>query len=121
MADNKQYITRQQDNGKIMISEDVVATIVLQAMSDIEGFTGLSTRPGADIAELIRKNWGKGIKISISPANEVNVECDVLVKYGCNVVDTAREIQRSVTSEVESITGVKVGSVNVNVCGIVRR
>lgn len=121
MAENKQYITRLQDDGKIMISEDVVATIALQALNDIEGFAGLSTKPGADIAELIKKNWGKGIKITIDANNDLVVDCNVLVSYGCNVVDTAKEIQRSITSEVESFTGVKVTCVNVNVCGIVRK
>lgn len=121
MAENKQYITRLQDNGKIMISEDVIATIALQSLSDIEGFAGLNTKPGADIAEIIKKNWGKGIKITISGDDAVNVECNVLVYYGCNVVDTAKEIQKSITSEIESVAGVKVTGVNVNVCGIIRK
>lgn len=121
MAENKQYITRFQDNGKIMISEDVIATIALQALTDIEGFAGLSAKPGADIAELIKKNWGKGMKITISADNEVRVDCNVLVGYGCNVVETAKEIQKNITSEVESVAGVKVTGVNVNVCGIIRK
>ncbi len=121
MAENKQYITRMQENGKIMISEDVIATIALQALSDIEGFAGLSTKPGADIAELIRKNWGKGMKIQISPENHVTVDCNILVYYGCNVVETAKEIQKNIASEVESVTAVHVIGVNVNVCGIIRK
>lgn len=121
MAENKQYITRLQEKGKIMISEDVVATIALQALCDIEGFAGLNSKPSADLAELIRKHWGKGIKITIATDNKVTVDCNILVYYGCNVVDTAMEIQSNITSEVESVTGVKVVGVNVNVCGIVRK
>lgn len=121
MAENKQYITKVQDHGRIMISEDVVATIALQALTDIEGFAGLSSKPGADIAELIRKNWGKGIKIGIASDNKVTVECNVLVHYGSNVVEVAKQIQSSVSSEIESVTAVKVACVNVNVCGIVRK
>lgn len=121
MAENKQYIIHQQDNGRVLISEDVVAAVVLQAISEIEGFAGLSTKPGADIAELIGKNWGKGIKIAISADNELAVECNVLVSYGSCVVSVAREIQSRVASEVESVTAVKVTAVNVNVCGIVRK
>ena len=121
MAENKQYITHLQENGRVMISEDVVAAIVLQSVREIEGFAGLSTKPGADIADLIGKNWGKGIKITISADNELAVECNVLIHYGCSVVDVARQMQASVASEVESVTGVKVTAVNVNVCGIVRK
>lgn len=121
VAENKQYITKLQDHGKILISEDVIATIVLQALSESEGFAGLSTKAGADIAELIGKNWGKGIKITISESNIVKIECAVLIKYGFSVVDVAKEIQHNVTSEVESVAAVKVTGVNVNVCGIVRK
>ena len=121
MAENKQYIMQSQDGGRVFISEDVVAAIVLQALNEVEGFAGLSTKPGADIADLIGKKWGKGIKISISDSNEMAVECNVLAKYGASVVTVAREIQTRVLAEVESIAGVKVAQVDVNVCGIVRK
>ena len=121
MAENKQYITQLQENGRVMISEDVVASIVLQALNEIEGFAGLSAKPGADIAELIGKNWGKGIKISISDNNDLTVDCNIMIFYGASVVNVAQEIQSSVVSELESVTGVKVVAVNVNVCGIVRK
>ena len=41
MAENKQYITQLQENGKIMISEDVITTIIAQAVTEVEGFMGL--------------------------------------------------------------------------------
>ena len=37
MAENKQYITHAQENGSVMISEDVIATIVANAVSEVEG------------------------------------------------------------------------------------
>lgn len=121
MTENKQYITQLQENGGVLISEDVVAAIVLQTVNEVEGFAGLSTKPGADIAELIGKHWGKGIKISINEENEVTVECNILATYGCSVVEVAKEIQDRVLSELESVTGAKVIGVNVNVCGIIRK
>ena len=119
MADNKQYITRVQNNGSVMISEDVVATIIEHAIHDVEGVIGLSTKPGADIAELIgKKNWGKGMKITIAENNELFVDCNVIVAYGQSVVNVATAIQDAIGSALESTTGVKVASVNVNICGI---
>jgi len=122
MADNKQYITRIQDNGSIMISEDVIATIVTQAVSEVEGVVSLSVKPGADIAEMIgKKNWGKGMKIIISEENEVSVDCNVTIGYGQSVVAVAQAVQEAVSGALESMTGVKVTAVNVNVCGIIRQ
>ena len=121
MADNKQYITQMQSNGSVMISEDVIATIIEHAVHEVEGVVGLSTKPGADIAELIgRKNWGKGMKITIAENNELRVDCNVIVVYGQSVVTVAKAVQDAICGALESMTGVKVAGVNVNICGIVR-
>ena len=122
MAENKQYISQMQDNGSVMISEDVVATIVMQAMKDVEGVVSLSAKPGADIADIIgKKNWGKGVRIEIAEDNALTIDCDVQIGYGQSVLTVAQAVQTTVTSQVESMTGVKVSAVNVNVCGILRQ
>ncbi|MBQ9761657.1 MAG: Asp23/Gls24 family envelope stress response protein [Oscillospiraceae bacterium] len=122
MAENKQYITQVQDNGRVMISEDVIATIALQSLTDIEGFVGLSSKPGADIAEMLgKKNWGKGLKVSIGEADELSIECNTLISYGASVVNVAKAIQEAIIGALNSMTGVTAVTVNVNVCGIVRQ
>lgn len=122
MADNKQYITQVQDNGRVMISEAVISTIVFQSLNDIEGYVGLSAKPGSDIVELVgKKNWGKGIKVTISESDELSIECNVIISYGHSVVTVATAIQEAIVAALQSMTGVTVVSVNVNVCGIVRQ
>lgn len=122
MAENKQYVTQIQDNGTIMISEEVIATIVSQAISEVEGIVSLNVKPGADIADMIgKKNWGKGMKIVIGEEEEVTVDCDVLVGYNQNVVTVAQSVQSAVSAALESATGVKVAAINVNVRGIIRQ
>ena len=122
MAENKQYITQNQENGSVMISEDVIATIVTHAVADVEGIIGLDIKPGSDIAELIgKKNWGKGVKITISEEDELSIDCNVTVAYGHSVVDVAKAAQDAICGAVESMTGAAIKAVNVNVCGIVRQ
>lgn len=122
MADNRQYITQIQDNGSVMISEDVIATIVAQAVADVEGVVGLSVKPVAELAEmLVKKNWGKGMKISIGADNALTIDCDILVAYGQSVVSVAQAVQSAVAAAVESMTGVKSIAVNVQVCGIAKQ
>lgn len=122
MADYKQYITQIQENGNVMISEDVIAAIVEHAVTDVDGVAGLSTKPGNDIADRIGvKNWGRGMKIAIAEDNSLSIDCNILIVYGQSVVDVADAVQKAVTASVESMTGVKVRSVNINVCGIVRQ
>ena len=122
MADNKQYVTHTQANGNVLISEDVIATIVAHAVTEVKGVVGLSTKPGADIAEFIgKKNWGKGIKIMVNADNEVSIDCNVTVSYGQSVVAVAKDVQVAIHNAVEELTGVVIAAVNVNVCGIVRQ
>ena len=121
MADNKQYITQNQENGTVLISEDVIVSIVDLAVSEVEGIAGLSNKPGADIVDMIgKKNWGKGLKVSINDDETISVDCNVNVKYGQSVVDVAKAAQEAIISALDSMTGVKTSAVNVNVCGIVK-
>ena len=121
MAEYKQYITQIQEGGNVMISEDVIATIVEHTMTEVEGVDSFSSKPGADIADLIGKNWGKGMKIYIGEDNVLTIDCNVIVAYGHSVIDVAKNAQLAVTGAVESMTGVKVETVNINVCGIARQ
>lgn len=115
MAENKQYITQIQEGGNVMISEDVVATIVEHTLTEVEGVV----KGGAEVVG--KKSWGKGLRISIAEDNSVSIGCNVIVSYGESVVDVAKSIQEAVTNAVESVTGVTVTDVHVNVCGIVRQ
>ena len=122
MAESKQYITQLQDNGSVMISEDVIATIVAHAVGEVDGIVGLSVKPGADIVDLIgKKNWGKGIKITISEQDELHIDCNVIVAYGQSIVAVAKSVQEAVKGALEAMAGVVIASVNVNICGIVRQ
>jgi len=122
MADDKQYIVQPQKHGNIMISEDVIGTIISNAVKDVEGVVGLSTKPGADITEAVGKhNWYKGIKVTVVDDNNVGIDCNIVIQYGQNVVAIAATVQKAVSEAVEAMTGVKVASVNVNICEISSR
>ena len=110
MAEYKRYITQTQENGNVMISEDVVAAIAEHALVEVEGASLLRDR----------KNWNKGMKILIAEDNSVSVSVNVTVTYGHSVVDVANSVQNVITSAVENMTGVKVAEVNVNICGIAK-
>ncbi len=122
MADNKNYIAQIQENGTVMISENVITTIAEHAIHEVEGVAALSAKTGADIAEIIgKKNWGKGLRITIDESDAVCVDCNIVVAYGQSVVCVAKAVQDAVTTAIVSMTGVKITSVNVNVCGIAQQ
>lgn len=115
MAEYKQYITQAQENGNVMISEDVIATIVEQTLTEVEGVV----KGGAEVVG--KKSWGKGLRIAIEEDNTLTIGCNIIVNYGESVIQVANAVQEAITMAVESVTGVKVTDVHVNVCGIVRK
>ena len=122
MAENKQYINHIQENGNVLISEDVVATIVAQAIKEVEGVVSYNLKTVADIADMIgKKSWGRGIRVEIAEDNSLVIDCDIQILYGQSVVEIAKSVQSVVATQVESMTGEKVTAVNVNVCGILRQ
>ena len=48
----------------------------------------------------------------------MEIDCALVVLYGHSVVDVARNVQNAITNAVESMTGLRVTNVNVNVSGI---
>lgn len=115
MAEYKQYITQVQTGGNVMISEDVVAAIVENALTEVEGVV----KGGAEVVG--KKSWGKGLRISIGEDNSLSIGCNVIVAYGQSVVEIAKSVQVTVANALESVTGVSVKEVSVNVCGIAKK
>ena len=122
MAENKQYVMQSQNSGTVNISEDVIAAVVAHAAVEVEGVVSLNAKPNSDIVELIgKKTTGKGVKITVLEDNSVIIDCNVNVCYGQSIVDVAADVQKAVINALESLAGIKIASVNVNVCGIVRQ
>ena len=112
MAENKQYITQVHEDGSVMISDQVLVNIISHAVSEVEDVT-LSGKPG--------KNWGKGIKVVIGDDDQVTVKVYINVNYNHSVTAAAAAVQDSIRTSLESMTGVTVSAVNVDVVGIIRQ
>ena len=111
MAENK-YITQVQENGSVLIADEVLVNIISLAVAEVEGVQ-LSGKPGI--------NWGKGIKLLIDEDNRVSVKCYVNVDFNQSVVAIAANVQESVANALESMAGVTVRNVNVSVVGVTRK
>ena len=115
MAEAKQYLSHAQDGGKVLISEDVVSTIGENTLTEVDGVV----KGGAEVVG--KKSWGKGIRIQIAEDNTLTIGCNIIVRYGESVIQVAKAVQEAITNAVESVTGVTVQDVDVNVCGIIRK
>ena len=119
MADHKEYWSTESDQGSIRISEDVVASIAALATSETAGVSGLYSTLTSDIVSFLsKKNLSKGVRIEIGEEGTVKIEIGFLALFGHNICEVAKQVQESVRSSVESMTGLKVTEVNVHVGGV---
>ena len=119
MSENKEYVSRCDELGNIHISGEVLAGIAAAAALETDGVSSLAANLGSDIAELLgKKNLAKGVRIR-TEEDKVEVELSVLIVYGHTIPQVGKAIQDGVKAAIESMTGLEVSSVNVNVGGIV--
>ena len=118
MPDNKDYIKTADENGSINISDNVVAAIAQIAAGEVEGITGLSTGTSpADIVSGILDRKSRPLRVSVH-GDTLALDIYVRVTYGVKIPSCAAALQSAVEQSVESMTGLKVGAVNVHVTGL---
>ena len=108
MAENKEYMIHQEDDGSIQISEDVLASIASTTALEVDGVSALMS---ANVSDL------KGVRVELD-GEQIVVGIFVAVRYGCAISDVAKKVQKNVHTALEGMTGFKVAAVNVHVGGI---
>jgi uncharacterized alkaline shock family protein YloU len=117
--DSTEIASEERTNlGTIKIADDVVKVVAGLAAMDIKGVAGMSGGFAGGIAELLgRKNLSRGIKVEVGE-KEAAIDLSVIIDYGVRIPDVAAQIQESVKSAVERMTGLIVVEANVNVQGV---
>ena len=101
--------------GTVKIANEVVAIIAGLAATEIDGVAGMSGGMTADFTEMLgMKNLSKGVKVEVGE-KEAAIDLFMIVEYGSKISEVAREVQRNVKDTVETMTGLNVIEVNVNV------
>jgi uncharacterized alkaline shock family protein YloU len=121
-----QRIIKNVRGDRVNIANEVVIAIVEMAISEMEGnafpadgLSGLECGSAGGVAGLSVKKGiaAEGIKVKIRE-KEAEIELSVTVAYGCNVNETAKNIQATIREKVEGITNLHVAEVVVNILGI---
>lgn len=107
------------ENEGIKISNDVVSSIAGIAVSEVPGVYGMAGGLAGGISEVLsgKKSLSKGIRVEVGE-KETKIDVNIIVEYGVRIPDIAFEIQNRVKKAVETMTGLKVSEVNINVQGI---
>ncbi len=110
--------SEKMQTGTLKVSESVIATIVRLATLEVNGVDSLSSSNASIKSFLSKTNQSGAIRIRLA-GDVVEINVRVVVKYGHKVVTLAEQIQSNVKSSVQSMTGVAVARVNVQIAGVV--
>ncbi len=109
------------ENGNIFISNEVFTTICGYAATNCFGVRGMASRNVQDgIVQLLRKDsLSKGIKVSFPEGLDLlNIELHIVLEHGVNMPAICGSIVNEIRYNLEKLTSIKVGTVDVFVDGI---
>lgn len=105
--------------GEINISDDVIAELAGFAALECYGVVGMASPSlRAGVARLLsRDKLKKGIKIGAKDGG-VSIDLYVVIEYGTNLAEVARNLSSRVQYLVEKFAELKVKNVEVHVQGV---
>jgi uncharacterized alkaline shock family protein YloU len=105
--------------GQIRIADEVLAIISGTAAMEVEGvIAGANPGHSGDMsARFAKRNFAKGVKIALD-GDKVKVNITIMVKFGHKIHAVAKEVQNRIITALETMVGMQVAEVNVNVAGL---
>jgi len=117
---NKKKHSSLSNGGKVRISDEVVSRIAFYAAKEIEGVSGISGYlPSYLKGTLQKKGIADGISVRVDENSQLKIDISIAVHYGTVIPVVCHKVQEAVLSAVKAMTGLKVGSVNVQVTSVV--
>lgn len=109
----------EENIGIVKISDEVVSVIANIAAEEINGVSDLQSLTGNNISQLLKgkKVSGKNVKVTLNEDYAI-IDLNLAVEYGVKIPEVVASVQENVKRTVETMTGLKVSSVNVNVQNI---
>jgi len=105
--------------GQIRIADEVIAIIAGVAAAEVEGVVLVSGTTTDSLVGLFgKKNLAKGVKVSVQDG-EAAIEIEIAVKFGTLLRQAAEEVQGKIKNAVETMTGLSVSVVDVNISAVV--
>lgn len=104
--------------GGLVISEDVIASIAINAAKDVDGVAGLGVRP-KDLYTSFKVNADniRHVKVDITD-NDIKLHIYLILSASAKIQEVADAVQKAVKAAVQNMTGRVVTKVDVTISGI---
>ena len=108
---------RDQESGQITYANEVIATIVSVATTEVEGISGIAGSASPLSGRLNKGRIPRGVRVDMN-GEDVSVDVSVTVDYGMPIQKVGRSAQENVRKSIESMTGLHVDKVDLHVVGV---
>lgn len=106
-------LNEENDYGEIITSENVLKDLVFKTVE-----TFLKSQKIYN--DKIQKDLQKSIKIVVNDDQSVSVSLKLPAKYGENIVEFSKEVQKSIKEDLEKIAEAYVSNVDIAIENLVR-
>jgi len=118
MPENKSAEKKMKESGKITVSKEVVATIAALETTKNKGVVGIASGyKGKSVNILPKNDFAKGVEVWMN-SGEATISISIITHYEAGIYKVATEVQKKVKDSLQSMTGLKVLKVNINVLGV---
>lgn len=104
--------------GKLMVSEDVISTIAVNAVKDIDAVVKILPQPKTIKSLVLGKGAPSPVRVGYVD-DVVELFVYISIKKGSKATSVAELVQAKIKSNVQAMTGLTVARVNVTVVDVV--
>ena len=112
-------VYEKDENGQVIIADEVIAIIAGIAATEVEGVDSMDGGwSGEIIAKMGIRDLSRGVTISIDD-QQVSVNLRLNIRYGYSIPEVSKKVQDKVATAINSMTGLSVLDVNIKIAGII--
>ena len=117
----KMTVKMNTKDGQIELTDEVIATVVGGAATEIFGVVGMASKNTLKDnfqALLGKENYAKGVVVKASEDGSIAVDVYTVLSYGTKISEVSKNIQESVRFSLENQLGITAQTVNVYIQNI---
>lgn len=107
-------INKSRNSGNLVISEDVIASIAVNASKDVEGVSGFAQRP-INLQNFYKlADSSKSVDVTMSET-DIKIHIYLKVTQDAKIQPLAEKVQQNIKTAVQNMTGMMVNTVDVTI------
>lgn len=117
--DRKSFLIKEDINGGVNITDEVVAIIAGLAATEVEGVSSLAGNLTNEVISKAGMNkLSKGVKIVTDEDNQLSVRLSINISYGYEIPKICSQVQEKVKTAIETMIGMEVVNVDIKIAAV---